>query len=412
MSLLKQLRSNFASRGFDIVHPFLTSWIDPQIGGNITRLTNHKVGLIIGNTKNIWTPFISSLAQNSSPHPLTSESPLDDFIEQEINDISTQLTNDLSVPVEDIFFTHDTSPERLISFQKLGHSTNLAHYSPELGLCLHAKFGAWFAFRAAIMLGESTSPNSTELSIEHELALELSEASPTSSTPLPFPCTPETQAAAAEQMQRLMSGVDTDWLRLRDTVSIGSEWRYDATQLNYHNSMLFERRNLLKTEVEKEKKHRLSLLPDSASEMNSDGGMDWGLSSDGSRANILASNLFTANPNITQPIFPEKEWRDLAAPVDVPTSSFDVRVKKLKWVATKRGWTEAGEFLISWVENGGLSRIEGEQQLEEMERLLKCDDMFLMQLIWGSAEIPDELNNGALTALRQFSNKNQYLSQR
>ena len=72
-----------------------------------------------------------------------------------------------------------------------------------------------------------------------------------------------------------------------------------------------------------------------------------------------------------------------------------------KWLR----WTEAGEFLISWVEAGGIDQIEDMQDLLHMERLLQTDDMFLMGLVVGTQPIPDELNNTALIALQEFSEK-------
>jgi succinate dehydrogenase flavin-adding protein (antitoxin of CptAB toxin-antitoxin module) len=136
-------------------------------------------------------------------------------------------------------------------------------------------------------------------------------------------------------------------------------------------------------------------------------GQDWGLKDDGSRNNIIASNLQTTNPSVTHPNFPEEDWRELAvADHSIEESlSFEVRKKKLRWVATKRGWTEAGEFLSEFVDQGGLDKIQNKDSLLNMERLLKCDDMFLMGIICGTKSIPKELNNDALVLLKEFSKR-------
>ena len=140
---------------------------------------------------------------------------------------------------------------------------------------------------------------------------------------------------------------------------------------------------------------------------------DWGLDNDGSRANIHSSNLFSSNPQITHSTHShEEEWRKLNtsdSSSDTSSLSPEIRKKKLKWSATKRGWTECGEFLISFVEDGGLDKLDTEQDITEMERLLKTDDMFLMAIVWGSKETPDELNNNALQALREFSDRKEYV---
>ena len=68
---------------------------------------------------------------------------------------------------------------------------------------------------------------------------------------LPFPCTEETKATAAQRMKRLLSGKDCDWLGLRDTVIVGRKWRYDAAQLQYHYAATpVERVNFLKKYLE------------------------------------------------------------------------------------------------------------------------------------------------------------------
>ena len=127
----------------------------------------------------------------------------------------------------------------------------------------------------------------------------------------------------------------------------------------------------------------------------------------------FSSNLFSSNPQITHSTHShEEEWRKLNtsdSSLDTSSLSPDIRKKKLKWSATKRGWTECGEFLISFVEDGGLDKLDTEQDITEMERLLKTDDMFLMAIVWGSKETPDELNNNALQALREFSDRKEYV---
>ena len=65
--------------------------------------------------------------------------------------------------------------------------------------------------------------------------------------------------------------------------------------------------------------------------------------------------------------------------------------KRLKWTATKRGWNEAGDFLTEWVEDGGLDKLDA-VALPALDRLLQCDDMFLMGIVLGNKETPPELD--------------------
>ena len=139
---------------------------------------------------------------------------------------------------------------------------------------------------------------------------------------------------------------------------------------------------------------------------------DWGLAEDGNRSNIVSagagtSNLHTSTPSVISPEMPELKWRELA------TSSHDANMKsveegqavarkRLRWAATKRGWVECGDFLTQWVEAGGLSTLDLDT-LPAMDRLLQCDDMFLMGIVLRSTETPEELDTPALAALRRFA---------
>jgi succinate dehydrogenase flavin-adding protein (antitoxin of CptAB toxin-antitoxin module) len=393
--MLTKLRKAFSSRGFDILHPFLTHTIPPTVDGNLQFLCKsdkNQLCLIVGNNKNIWSPFLSSL---STTKLLNTNNPLDEFVEDEI----IKTAHNLNLPVTDIIYTHESSISRLISFQKLGAMTNLAHYSIDHGLSLHPEYGAWFAFRAVIVLDIDEDK-------DYDFIKELKI--PKNKEPLPFPCTPETQLIAAEQMQRLIQGIDHDWFALRDTVIVGrSNYIYEEEQMKYHygGGKSYLMTCLEERERKKEEKEKIQ-----KQEERNDGG-DWGLGNDGSRSNIIASNLFTNNPSVTQPIFPEKEWRDLASSHDSNKKKqmvdVNVRLKKIIWTASKRGWAECGEFLIAWIDDGGISNIgNNEKLLDEMEKLLQCDDMFLMGIIWGTKDVPKELNNDALKLLTNFSNKN------
>eukprot|EP00931_Biecheleriopsis_adriatica_P105731 TRINITY_DN80267_c0_g1_i1.p1 TRINITY_DN80267_c0_g1~~TRINITY_DN80267_c0_g1_i1.p1 ORF type:complete len:195 (+),score=32.03 TRINITY_DN80267_c0_g1_i1:37-585(+) len=74
--------------------------------------------------------------------------------------------------------------------------------------------------------------------------------------------------------------------------------------------------------------------------------------------------------------------------------------KKLKHHARARGWMEAAEFLVGFVEGhaDGLSADE----LRDWERLMACDDMFLMRLVARSTNIPPELDTSVLRKLQKY----------
>merc|ERR1711971_90411 len=68
--------------------------------------------------------------------------------------------------------------------------------------------------------------------------------------------------------------------------------------------------------------------------------------------------------------------------------------KKLKHHARARGWMEASEFLVGFVDNHGEELHDSE--LEDWERLVACDDMFLMRLISRSTATPAALDTRVL----------------
>jgi SAM-dependent methyltransferase/succinate dehydrogenase flavin-adding protein (antitoxin of CptAB toxin-antitoxin module) len=150
--------------------------------------------------------------------------------------------------------------------------------------------------------------------------------------------------------------------------------------------------------------------------------VDWGLAEGGNRSNIVSagagtSNLHTSSPSVISPEMPELEWRELAtrnhyyamnnehASVEKNRrGEEDVAVtrKRLRWAATKRGWVECGDFLTGWVDAGGLSSLDP-AALPALDRLLQCDDMFLMGLVLRTKDAPTELDTPALEALRHFA---------
>ena len=46
-------------------------------------------------------------------------------------------------------------------------------------------------------------------------------------------------------MEKLLNGTDTNWLKLRDTVVVGTKWRYEYEQLQYHYGDQSQRQHIL-----------------------------------------------------------------------------------------------------------------------------------------------------------------------
>jgi succinate dehydrogenase flavin-adding protein (antitoxin of CptAB toxin-antitoxin module) len=149
--------------------------------------------------------------------------------------------------------------------------------------------------------------------------------------------------------------------------------------------------------------------------------------------------------------FPEEEWRRLAQnhPSHLPPGPDSVAVvsgrsnegheggqdsnllsheqcdtlrKKLKWGACKRGWNEMGILLEGFVHHDGGSSsssssssgnngvaaglaLMDSEELMAFDRLIKCDDMFITDLISGRKEVPPELSSPVFERLKVFASE-------
>jgi len=131
---------------------------------------------------------------------------------------------------------------------------------------------------------------------------------------------------------------------------------------------------------------------------------------DDSRNNVFAAGPegHSAPPHVDQPLAhfhrdQEQQWRKLSlgqAPTRVGEDEEVVR-RRLRHHARGRGWMEAAEFLNAFEAQGGFELLSGDD-LRAMDRLLRCDDMFLLRLVASRADVPEELDTPALTALQRF----------
>jgi hypothetical protein len=123
---------------------------------------------------------------------------------------------DAGVEARDVFTAQDTSPGRLVAFQRLAHVTGLAYYDQESFLCLHPRFGPWFALRAFVILPEKSTLPEPEL---------LSDPTP-----------PDVRTRVMEAFEAAVGSSDRflPWVRLRDAVAPNHPFRYTEEQIRYH----------------------------------------------------------------------------------------------------------------------------------------------------------------------------------
>eukprot|EP00440_Ansanella_granifera_P049532 gb/GFBE01053673.1/.p1 GENE.gb/GFBE01053673.1/~~gb/GFBE01053673.1/.p1 ORF type:complete len:182 (+),score=42.00 gb/GFBE01053673.1/:1-546(+) len=100
----------------------------------------------------------------------------------------------------------------------------------------------------------------------------------------------------------------------------------------------------------------------------------------------------------------EPRWRELALGQKPPpvAEADTVLRKRLRHQARGRGWMEAAEFLSAYCEATSNFSTLPSSELRELDRLLRCDDMFLMRLAASRTAVPEELNTAALRRLQSF----------
>ncbi len=162
-------RVDLAAAGFDIAHAF-------------------SRGLLIGNTRALWAPFVA--ARRDEPDPL---------------DRYTERCVAAAFPGATIRYAHE---KPYLPFQQYAVEAGLAALS-STHLAIHPVYGPWFALRALVV-----QPGPERLPIAK-----------------PCACTEECDRA----FSRALAATDWEaWLAVRDACSTGRAWRYTDEQLRYH----------------------------------------------------------------------------------------------------------------------------------------------------------------------------------
>ena len=170
------------------------------------------MGYLIGNTGNIWTPFIEWLSQQ--PNWSEIADPLETFVEETIEGCVGQDAH--------IFWTHETK-RYIVPVQRMAHQTGLAYLSAGQ-FNIHPQFGPWFALRAVVIVSGETECN----------------------PPISNPSTDAIEVQSSALFNRLLESKATwqEWLSLRDLYKVGRTHRYSEAQIRYHytrdKTVLFE----------------------------------------------------------------------------------------------------------------------------------------------------------------------------
>lgn len=145
-----------------------------------TSHTSTHLGILIGNTKRLWDPFLAHLS--SDPAKLcNAEHPIHDYVSNAIATVLQELSSDkylsnseINIATNslknvgaasdleyDVRYPYDEG-ERFVHFQRLAHLAGLAYLNPNCFLCVSPIHGPWIALRAVITFQFITGPNVSE----------------------------------------------------------------------------------------------------------------------------------------------------------------------------------------------------------------------------------------------------------
>ena len=161
-------------------------------------------GLVIGNTRAVWTPFCAAYAADRALRD--APDPLEHYVERVI---AAALPSDARV-----FYAHRLYDGAYLPFQRVAAAVGLGELTPA-HLLVHPIFGPWIALRALVLTAG---------------------APPSPAAPLPVPGahTPAGEAALAAALAATGPDAWRAWLAVRDACPIGRAHRYSDAQIRYH----------------------------------------------------------------------------------------------------------------------------------------------------------------------------------
>lgn len=146
-------------------------------GMSVADITGENLTVLIGNSRNMWRPFISSLRKGTSDAESTLDEviididkvsrPLDTYVircvEQALHRTRRETLNDLAhhhhqtnssaAPLLQwrCYWSHVVDKGETVAIQRMAEIANVAALCPTSHLSLHPQYGPWIAWRAAVV---------------------------------------------------------------------------------------------------------------------------------------------------------------------------------------------------------------------------------------------------------------------
>jgi methylmalonic aciduria homocystinuria type C protein len=208
------LATALAPQGFDLTAALRVGWYNDAVGQR-SRLPDYgrpdSLAIVVGNTREFWTPFIDALRDNADL--LADPNPVEAYSMRCIA-AAAEATGETC----EIRWAHRVDIE-VIAIQRLAHIAGLAWLAPS-NLCVHPEYGPWIALRAVIVFDLEGPPGPPPTIADPCGACDQG-------------CGPAFQRAlAGDGFERAEPW--EPWLALRDACPLGRAHRYEDDQIRYH----------------------------------------------------------------------------------------------------------------------------------------------------------------------------------
>jgi methylmalonic aciduria homocystinuria type C protein len=193
------------------------------------------LAILLGSTREIWTPFMASLAaQPALLDDDAHEGPLNAYAVRTAEAVAAEC-----VPRgvrHEIFYAHEMAPGRLVAVQHVAHAAGAAFFHQSVGLCVHPEYGPWHSYRALIVVDLEGLPSAGPPADPcDEAGAQVAAAEAALAVALQA-----TEDASATDSGNSLTGRYRAawqlWQRVRHSLTVGAEWAYEDWQDEYHYS--------------------------------------------------------------------------------------------------------------------------------------------------------------------------------
>lgn len=230
-TIVAGLSNKLQQWGLDIVHPLQLDWYNSCLPDSLrahripadlrSGVGGKALVVLVGNTRAAWEPFLRWLQLDSTGTPTN---PFDSYVETSI----TTALRSLETSSYRVYWSNSKAllegGEGYLAIQRMAECASLAHLDTTTHLCVHHKYGTWFALRCAVVfdsaLFDEPAPEKLPAQTEEKEREVVNKAVAAALG------TGETTGPETETWRK--------WLAVRDSLSPSHPFRYSEAQIRYH----------------------------------------------------------------------------------------------------------------------------------------------------------------------------------